>query len=143
VTYLLDVNVLVALLDQDHIYHDAAHSWFRESGSASWATCPVTEIGLIRVLGHSRYPKGPGTPAAAAELLSGIRALAGHIFWTDETSLFDAPHVRLERIGTSAQVTDTYLLALAVAKSGRLATFDRRLSAAAVEGGAAALQVVG
>ncbi len=141
-TYLLDVNVLVALLDQDHIYHEVAQRWFETVGSASWATCPLTENGAIRILGHSRYPKGPGTPPAAAELLSGIRNLAGHSFWSDEISLFDAGHVRLESIGTSAQVTDIYLLALAVHRGGKLATFDRRITTAAVDGGAAALTPV-
>jgi len=142
VTYLLDVNVLIALLDGDHVYHDVAQNWFGADGSASWATCPITENGVIRILGHARYPKGPGTPLAAAELLSGIRELAGHSFWGDEISLFDAPLVRLDAIGTSAQVSDTYLLALAVYRGGKLATFDRRLSAAAVADGTAALYLI-
>lgn len=141
-TYLLDVNVLIALLDQDHVYHEAAQSWFLSLGGDSWATCPLTENGVIRILGHVRYPKGVGTPAAAADLLAGVRGHGGHIFWSDQISLFDAPHVRLEAIGASAQVTDIYLLALAVHHQGRFATFDRRLSVAAVEGGADALHVI-
>lgn len=141
-TYLLDVNVLVALLDQDHVYHDSAQSWFQRQGIASWATCPITENGTIRILGHSRYPKGPGTPAAAAELLGGIRQIAGHSFWSDEISLFDGQHVRLEAVGTSAQVSDTYLLALAAHRGGKLATFDRRLTSAAVVGGKDALHLI-
>jgi hypothetical protein len=140
--YLLDVNVLVALLDQDHVCHDIAQKWFQMHGREGWATCPITENGLIRILGHPRYPKGSGTPAAAAELLSGIRRLPGHSFWGDEISLFDAPHVRVQGIATSAQVSDTYLLALAVHRGAKLATFDRRLSPAAVKGGAAALELV-
>jgi hypothetical protein len=138
-----DVNILIALLDQDHVHHNLSQSWFAAEGAASWATCPITENGAIRILGHTRYPKGPGSPAAAAELLSGIRDLPGHLFWKDDLSLFDAPLVRLHLIGSAAQVTDTYLLALAVRNGGRLATFDRRLGAAAVEGGAAALAIVG
>lgn len=141
-TYLLDVNVLVALLDQDHVYHDSAQRWFETDGRASWATCPITENGVIRILGHSRYPKGPGTPAAAGELLGGIRRLEGHCFWTDEISLFGIGPVRLEAIATSAQVSDTYLLALAVHRGGKLATFDRRLTSAAVVGGKHALHLI-
>jgi predicted nucleic acid-binding protein len=75
-------------------------------------------------------------------LLNGIRHLPGHFFWHDDMSLFDAPHVRLQSIGAAGQVTNTYLLALAVRNGGRLATFDRRLSAMAVEGGAEALAFI-
>lgn len=141
-TYLLDVNVLIALLDQDHVYHNNSQQWFKANARAGWATCPITENGVIRILGHSRYPKGPGTPAAAAELLSGMLQADGHEFWTDDISLFSAPNVRLEAIGTAAQVSDTYLLALAVHRRGRLATFDRRLSSKAVANGADAVALI-
>lgn len=141
-TYLLDVNVLVALLDQDHIFHDVAHRWFEKEGAASWATCPITENGLVRILGHVRYPKGPGTPAEAAELFGGIRRLEGHVFWSDEISLFGPGPVRLEAIGSSAQISDAYLLGLAVYRGGKLATFDRRLAPAVVTGGAEALTLI-
>lgn len=141
-TYLLDVNVLVALVDQEHIFHDAAQSWFQTEGAADWATCPITENGFIRVLGRASYPKGPGTPAAAAELLDGVLRLPGHSFWPQAFSLFSFPRVRVEAIATAGQVTDTYLLALAVQRGGRLATFDRRLSTTAVDGGEVALTLI-
>jgi toxin-antitoxin system PIN domain toxin len=142
VTYLLDVNVLVALLDQAHVFHEAAQNWFLTQGGNDWATCPITENGFIRVLGRASYPKGPGTPAAAARLLDGVRRLPGHSFWPEELSLFSSPLVRLEAIATAGQVTDTYLLALAVHRGGRLATFDGRLSTSAVDGGVGALAVI-
>lgn len=138
-TYLLDVNVLIALLDKDHVFHDLAQRWFAEKGGASWATCPLTENGAIRILGHARYPQGPGSPAAAATLMEGLRDHEGHVLWEDQISLFTTPHVRLELVGVAAQITDTYLLALAVQRGGRLATLDKRLSAAPVEGGSEAL----
>lgn len=141
-TYLLDVNVLVALLDEDHVYHDTAQRWFETDGGTAWASCPITENGVIRILGHPRYPKGPGTPAAAAQLLGGILRLKGHSFWADEISLFGVGFVRLESIGTSVQVSDAYLLALAVHRGSELATFDRRLNSAAVNGGAAAVTLI-
>lgn len=141
-TYLLDVNVLIALLDQDHVYHDAAQRWFETVGGANWATCPITENGVVRILGHARDPKGPGTPGAAAELLAGIRRLDGHNFWGDEISLFAGGPARPESIATPAQVTDTYLLALAVHRGGRLATLDRRLTTTAVADGAAAVALI-
>ena len=79
-TYLLDVNVLIALIDPAHVQHDAAHHWFAETGSASWATCPLTENGLLRIVGHPRYPNAPGTPAMIAAILQALRALPGHRF---------------------------------------------------------------
>ncbi len=141
-TYLLDVNVLIALIDPAHVAHDAAHEWFGSSGHKNWATCPMTENGVLRIVGHPRYPNTPGSPAAVAALVAGLRELPGHHFWTDDISVVASPSVDAARILTAAQVTDTYLLALAKAHGGKLATFDRRVSAAAVKGGKAALHII-
>lgn len=141
-TFLLDVNLLIALIDPTHVGHDAAHQWFAATAAASWATCPLTENGVIRIVGHPRYPNSSGAPAAAAPLLARLRALPGHVFWPDDLSLVDSDIVDAARIATSAQVTDTYLLALAAANNGQLATLDRRLSPAAVRGGRAALHLI-
>ncbi len=141
-TYLLDVNVLIALIDPAHVGHDAAHRWFDAEGRASWATCPLTENGVIRIVGHPKYPNTPGSTASVATIVTQLRALSGHIFWADDISLVGAEHVDPDQVLTSAQVTDTYLLALAVAHGGKLATFDRRLSVKAVKGGKNALHVI-
>lgn len=53
---LLDVNVLVALFDPAHVHHDAAHAWFGEHCAQGWATCALTENGLVRVLSNPAYP---------------------------------------------------------------------------------------
>jgi uncharacterized protein len=142
VIFLLDVNVLIALVDPAHVAHDAAHAWFAAGGSAGWATCPTTENGLLRIVGNPKYPGSPGSPAAVAPILEGLRRHAGHRFWPDGISLMDAPGVSAARILTPGQMTDTYLLALARARSGKLATFDRRLNPAAVADGAAALHLI-
>lgn len=141
-TFLLDVNVLIALIDPTHVGHDAAHKWFATTGAGSWATCPVTENGVLRIVGHLKYPNSPGSPAAVAPILTRLRTLPGHVFWKDDLSLVDAASVDADRIATSAQVTDTYLLALAVANNGQLATFERRLSFHAVRRGRAALHII-
>ena len=125
--YLLDVNVLIALIDPVHIQHDAAHEWFAAQGRQAWATCPLTENGVLRIVGHPRYPNSPGTPAAVAQSMSGLCALPGHVFWPDDISLLDTRKVDMTRLLSSGQVTDSYLLALACAYGGQLATFDRRL----------------
>lgn len=142
-TFLLDVNVLIALIDPAHVQHDAAHQWFVALGRRAWATCPLTENGVLRIVGHTRYPNSPGTSADVAQLMRGLRALPGHAFWPDNISLLDAGKIDTERLLTSGQVTDSYLLALACANNGQLATFDRRLVTDAVRGGAQGLHLIG
>jgi len=142
-TYLLDVNVLIALIDPNHVAHHQAHEWFESTGQKDWRTCPLTENGVIRIIGHSSYPNTLGSPASVAEIVKALRELPGHSFWPDEISLVSCHDVDPHRILTAGQVTDTYLLALAKFRGGTLATLDRRLSTAAVRDGRAALHVIG
>jgi len=142
VTFLLDVNVLIALIDPGHIAHDDAHGWFEVTGNAAWATCPITENGVLRIVGNQKYPNSPGSPAVVAQIVTKLRALQGHSFWPDDLSLVGSGDIDAAKILTSAQVSDTYLLALAKAHGGQLASFDRRLSAAAVKGGKSALHLI-
>ncbi len=122
--------------------HEAAHRWFEAQGRESWATCPLTENGVVRIVSHPNYPGAPGSPAAVAAIVAEIRTLAGHNFWPDDISLVAAEHVETKGILTSGRVTDNYLLALAVAHAGRLATFDRRMPTKAVKVGKAALHLI-
>ena len=142
-TYLLDVNVLIALIDPAHVQHDAAHDWFAKQGKKSWATCPLTENGVMRIVGHARYPNSPGTPAAVAQLMTSLCELPGHVFWPDDISLLDTKILDASRLLSSAQMTDSYLLVLAIAHDGKLATFDRRLVVDAVRGGTKGLHLIG
>jgi toxin-antitoxin system PIN domain toxin len=142
-TYLLDVNVLIALIDPLHVAHDTAHHWFEDGPRDDWATCPITENGVLRIVGHPKYPNSPGSPAALAPILAGLRGAGGHAFWQNDISLIASDAIDVGKVLTSAQVTDTYLLALAAARGGKLATLDRRLSPAAVRGGNAALEMIG
>lgn len=136
--FLLDVNVIIALIDPAHVHHQPAHDWFASSGRTAFATCPLTENGVLRIVGHPRYPNGPGTPMAAAESLAGLRDLAGHEFWPDDISLLDDTMIDRSRLLASSQITDTYLLALARSRNGQLATFDGRIVVDAIRGDAAA-----
>jgi uncharacterized protein len=140
--FLLDVNVLIALIDPAHVQHDRAHKWFAAMGKRAWATCPLTENGVVRIVGSARYPNSPGTPAAVADLVSKLRGVGGHTFWPDDISLFDSKRIDADRLLDSAQVTDTYLLALAAAHRGQFSTFDRHLVANAVFDGSAALHLI-
>jgi toxin-antitoxin system PIN domain toxin len=133
---LLDVNVLVALFDPDHVHHDAAHEWFARNRGSGWATCPLTENGLVRILSNPAYTRVHETPGRIVERLSAFCASGGHEFWADEVSLRDGRLFKPDMPATHRHITDVYLLGLARHKGGRLATFDRRIPAAAVVGDA-------
>lgn len=129
---LLDVNVLVALFDPDHVHHDAAHEWFAAHRQEGWATCPLTENGLVRILSTPSYAGTVHRPARIAELLSTFLRSGDHVFWPDDVSLCDTSLFRLGLLSGPKQLTDAYLLALACSKSGRLATFDSSIQLGAV-----------
>lgn len=140
--YLLDVNVLIALVDPAHIQHDQAHDWFARVGRTSFATCPLTENGLVRIVGHPKYPNTPGPPSAVLQSLTAIRALPGHVFWPAHVSIADDEFFAPELLCSHARVTDSYLLALAHANGGRLATMDRNLVTEVVPDGRRALELI-
>lgn len=141
-TFLLDVNVLIALIDPAHVGHEAAHRWFEREGRSDWATCPITQNGVVRIVGHPRYPNTTGSPAEAAEIVRKLCGLEGHSFWPDDVNLFGDDGLDTSEIRTPAQVTDSYLLALAASREGKLATFDRKLSVRAVRGGRGAFHLI-
>ena len=85
-----------------HVAHDDAHNWFSKSGNASWASCPITENGVVRILGNPKYPNSPGSPAVVAGIIEQLRALPGHCFWVEDFSLFGSDAVDASRILTSA-----------------------------------------
>lgn len=140
--YLLDVNVLIALIDPSHVQHEQAHDWFARTGRQGFATCPITENGLLRIVGHPKYPNSPGTPGVVMKSLAAIRALEGHAFWPDDISLADSRHVDAARLSSHAQLTDSYLLALATAHGGRLASMDRKLVVDVVKDGGEMLELI-
>ncbi len=139
---LLDVNLLIALSDASHVHHAKTRSWFKQEASKGWATCPLTENGLIRIVGNPKYPGSPGEPETILPLLSCLKRFPGHQFWQDSISLTDTKHANLLKGASSKSVTDLYLLALAMSHGGRLATLDSRIDPTAITGGAQALIVL-
>ena len=130
---LLDVNVLIALLDADHSLHKRATQWFGEHARAGWASCPITENGCARIMSHPGYPNALPVQAVMARLAE-ARTGGLHEFWPDDISLLDAQVADSARIHGPRQITDVYLLGLAVRNGGRLVTFDRAISVSAVRG---------
>lgn len=90
---------------------------------------------MLRILGQPRYPNSPGPPAVVAPLVAELSRHPRHQFWPDSLSLVDHSGVDASRLVATSQVTDTYPLALAAARGGRLASFDRDLCCAGVAGG--------
>ena len=128
---LLDVNVLIALLDADHSLRARATQWFGRHARAGWASCPITQNGCVRIMSHPGYPH-PLPVRAVIERLAEASAGSLHEFWPDDLTLLDAHTFDSTRIHGPRQITDLYLLALAVRHAGRFVTFDASVSLDAV-----------
>ena len=134
---LLDVNVLIALFDPDHVHHDPAHDWFEDNRRFGWATCPLTENAIVRILANPAYVAGAESTAQIVKRLRRFCGSGGHIFWGDTLSVRDRQRFPATFPVSTRQVTDSYLLALAVANDGTLATFDSSIALATVVGATA------
>jgi len=130
---LLDVNVLIALLDAGHVHHTVARDWLHQNIGQGWASCPLTQNGCIRILSQSNYP-GAQAPALVSARLAGACNTEWHEFWPDSISLLQPGVLEWRQILGSRNLTDSYLLALAVRNGGRLVTLDRSIPLAAVPG---------
>ena len=124
---LLDVNVLISQLDADHSSHAQATQWFGAHARTGWASCPITQNGCVRIMSHPGYPNAVPV-SAIVERLAEATASRFHEFWPDDVSLLDALVADSTRIHGPRQVTDVYLLALAVRHGGRLVTFEASVS---------------
>ena len=120
---LLDVNVLIALLDADHASHAPATEWFAGRVRQGWASSPITQNGCARVMSNAAYPS-PVPAAAVVERLAEAAASPHHEFWPDDVSLLDDRVADATRMHGPRQITDIYLLALAVRHDGQFVTFD-------------------
>ncbi|MDR2453279.1 MAG: hypothetical protein LBD51_01735 [Bifidobacteriaceae bacterium] len=133
---LLDVSALIALLDPEHSKHREMASWFIRESERGWATCPLTQNGFLRIVTGPRYAN-PLPPAQAWDALASACDLASHQFWPCDLSLLDRSRFDPGRITGPAQLTDAYLLGLAVERGGSFVTLDRRISPYSVPGAAA------
>ena len=138
--FLLDVNALIALGDPFHVHHERVQKWFHRERVRAWATCPLTENGFLRILGNPSYAQSPGNPTRLRVALSILCSAPGHQFWPDDISLCDLDNY--PELPNSKQLTDYYLLALAIHREGKLATLDRRIDSTLIAGGAEAYFVI-
>jgi toxin-antitoxin system PIN domain toxin len=133
---LLDVNALIALVDRDHVGHRVIQDWFLRRHGGGWATCPLTENGMVRILSQPAYPSGQRRPVEVLQILSALKNAFrdSHEFWTDDISISDNSVFDGSLIAGAKQVTDVYLLGLAAHNKGTFASFDRSLTWRAVRG---------
>jgi toxin-antitoxin system PIN domain toxin len=134
VVSLLDSNVLIALFDPAHVHHEQAHQWFAVNRKFRWATCPLTENAFLRILTNSAYP---GQPLSMEDAVARLRTFCSereHVFWPGSVSLRERGRFRWAHVQDHRQVTGVYLLALAIANNGRLATLDPAMTLMAIEG---------
>ena len=122
---LLDLNALFALAWPTHVHHQRAQTWFGEVGPLGWATCPTTESGFVRLSANPKVTGVPRTAQQAIELLRTMIELPGHAFWEDDVAMSRPHPLDPHRIRGYRQITAVHLLALAIRRGGRLATFDR------------------
>jgi len=131
---LLDVNVLIALLDAGHVHHLVAHDWFKDNDDPPWASCALTENGAIRILATPSRVEDFLPIPTLVDVFKRFCAQTRHHFWPDDVSLADGDRFDVAAIHGHRQITDVYLLALAVKNDGRLVTFDQRVPLPAVKG---------
>ena len=130
---LLDVNVLIALLDSDHLHHRRATQWLVENIASGWASCAITQNGCVRIMSQPGYPNALPT-ARVAERLRQATQTVHHRFVPGGSSLLDAERFDSEQLLGHRQVTDAYLLGLAVEHKLRLVSFDANLPLRVVRG---------
>lgn len=133
--WLLDVNVLLGWLWPVHETHKTASIWMDNHRQEPWATCPITEMGFLRIVTTRGFsPNAPAWAEAVRMLGKHTEGNAVHCFWHDSLTLADVDRQFGSRIKGPNQITDAYLLALAILNDGRLVTFDYRIEALAPKG---------
>ena len=134
---LLDVNVLVTLLWRPHAFHRAAMKWFVHNDKHGWATCSLTQAGFVRVVSNPGVDAAAPTPAKALGLLkASTESNSYHQFWADTIPLTAIGASLQNRIRGHNQITDAYLLAMAIHRNATLVTFDARMQSLAPKGSA-------
>ena len=128
---LLDVNVLIALTHSAHVHHDLVQGWVQAQAKLAWASCTVTQLGFMRLASQPAIGGAGTSPGAALALLDQLLEHPGHRFWPDGQDIAASPALRSPLIVGHRQVTDAYLLGLAMRQGSALVTLDRGLASIA------------
>ena len=126
--HLLDLNLLIALAWPSHVHHSQAHTWFADKAPSGWATCPFTQCGFVRLSSNSRIISDAVPLQQALALLEEMVSHPHHVFWPDAVPLVGTEFISTRFLVGHRQVTDAYLLGLAIYHGGRLATLDKSIA---------------
>jgi uncharacterized protein len=130
---LLDINVLIALLDLDHSHHQIAREWLEKEIDHGWASSAITQNGCIRIMSQKAYPNSFPLQAILDKLRTAT-STSHHHFWNSNLSILNQSIFQSEHIHGPKQLTDIYLLGLAVHNRGRFVTFDEAIPITSVKG---------
>lgn len=122
---LPDVNVLLALVWPKHEAHQAAHAWFARAGQTSWATNPITQLGLVRLLTNPAVTQGAVNAAVAVGMMQQLTQHAAHQFWPLDKPVAAELEPMCARVRGHQQWTDALLLQQAIAHRAVLVSFDK------------------
>ena len=125
--YLLDVNVLIALAWPEHRQHSLGRAWFARNSAKGWATCPLVQAGFVRIVSNPAFSSQSVSVQQAIESLTASLQDRAHQFWQDSISVPDAVELLKGRVKGHQQITDAFLVALAIHNRGKLATLDQKI----------------
>jgi hypothetical protein len=125
--------VLIALAWPQHEAHERVGHWFVRRSRSGWATCPFTQSAFVRVVSNPAFSRDALTPGNALALLENNLKLPNHHFWAASISFAEAVKNVDRRLTGHGQVTDAYLLGLAINRTGKLATLDRGIASWGLE----------
>jgi toxin-antitoxin system PIN domain toxin len=125
IKFLVDVNVLIALADEEHIHYPTATAWLDGLGNDEWGACAFSQAGFLRIM--TKATLGSYSVREATKVLISLSQHSGYRFWPimDDWATLAAPFV--ERVYGHQQITDAYLLGLAVKEGGVLVTMDKAI----------------
>ncbi len=123
--HLADLNVLMALTDENHLHHARTVEWLDGPGGHNWGVCALTAAGFLRLATNPRIRSA--SIEEACDVLATLIDHPGYRFWpiVDDWATLAAPF--LERVYGHQQITDAYLLGLAVKEGGVLVTMDKAI----------------
>lgn len=125
--WLLDANVLIALTQSAHVHHAEAHAWFARQPNRLWATCAITQLAFLRLTSNPSVVGEKISPAQAMQALITLTDQAHHIYWPEAAEPMRMSTLNSDAVVGHRQITDAYLLGLALSQKQCLATLDRGL----------------
>jgi toxin-antitoxin system PIN domain toxin len=140
--FLLDVNALLALVWPAQEHHERVRAWFLANASRHWATCPITQAGCVRLLSNPTVTPGALSVHDALQVLAANLKHPGHIFWPDDLELLSSLSLCGSKLQGYRQITDAYLLGMAIHRKAHLVTLDGSIASLLASSARTATRVI-